>query len=674
MSALRKIHILDQVGLEQAIVEASIVGKTDSFTYHSPSMIAKNLDGLEKEPNGELRCLILIPVKSLGRTKNEIPPNLRKKVALAIVASSEEIEKMIDGSEAFEDSMVIDIVETPVTSTRLSVLLRRAKSHFKKRERFDALHSEIISQRDDLQKLNEIGMALSSKRDITALLETILSINMEISNADAGSIYIVEDIPDIEFNKHSYFDNKCLRFRHAKNSSRKVPFKEFTMPISPNSIAGYAALSGKPLNLPDVYNISDSVPYGFGGRKFDESIGYRTMSMLTVPMLNRDNKTIGVIQLINKKRLPNTTLKDKDLTERMVVTFEKRDENFIYSLASQAAVAYENRQLYDSIRNLFEGFIKASVTAIEARDPTTSGHSERVATLTIGLAETVDRVQTGSYKNISFSRQDIQEIKYASLLHDFGKIGVREPVLVKAKKLYEHERQAIESRYNIIKKSIELAASKKQIRYLLEKSRDEALQRIAEIDRESHEKIAELDEYLEFILKVNEPTILKSEGFEKLKEIQSKQFIYSGNESYSYLTENESIRLMIPKGSLDEDERRQIESHVTHTYNFLKQIPWTNDLRNVPLIAYAHHEKLDGSGYPLNIPASAIPVQSKMMTISDIFDALTAQDRPYKKAVPLERALSILGFEVDANKIDPELYKIFLDAKIFNLVNHTPEG
>jgi hypothetical protein len=203
------------------------------------------------------------------------------------------------------------------------------------------------------------------------------------------------------------------------------------------------------------------------------------------------------------------------------------------------------------------------------------------------------------------------------------------------------------------------------VQYLLEKSREDALALISKIDKTCAGELAELDDYLQFIVKVNEPTVLKTEGFGKLQEIQSKVLILSEDEMYPYLTPLEAGRLSIPKGSLDEMERREIESHVTHTYNFLKQIPWTHDLQRVPEIAYAHHEKLDSTGYPRKIPAFEIPIQSRMMTIADIYDALTAQDRPYKKAVPAERALEILGFEVKDEHVDPDLFKIFVDAKVY---------
>ncbi len=663
----RKILIFDRVGLSAETIQDGLKKMQYAFEYFSPRQSEQHLKTLGASFH-LTPVLILVDVTTLHRIREIIPSSLAKMFALAAVGLPEEFEAFGDLGTMVYKHHLIDVLEIPISPLRFNLLLQRAQVHFQERERQQLLRRELSEQREELEKLKDIGIALSSEQDITRLLEMILSISMEITGADAGSLYIIEEIPGVEFNRENYLANKQLRFKLAQNISREVPFKEWTMPITPNSIVGYAAISREPLNIPDVYFLPERVPYSFGGRAFDLSINYRTKSMLTVPMLNHEKETIGVIQLINKKPDFCIVLPDPQDAVNYIIPFTRKDESFIYALASQAAVAYENRLLYESIRNLFEGFIRASVTAIEARDPTTSGHSERVAILTVGIAEAVDRIETGVFKNVKFSKRDLEEIRYASLLHDFGKIGVRERVLVKAKKLYDYEMRSIKERYALIKKAIELKYTKQKLFYLLERTRAEVEPQLQRLDREMAEKLAELDSFLEFIIKVNEPTILRSEGFGKLKEIQSKVFIYNEDEVYPYLLESEASRLSISKGSLDEHERREIESHVTHTFNFLKNIPWTNDLRRVPEIAFAHHEKLDGTGYPRKIKAEAIPLQARMMTISDIYDALTAQDRPYKPAVPVEKALDILHYEVKSGKIDGNLFDIFVEAKVFEKV------
>ncbi|MCS6989973.1 MAG: GAF domain-containing protein [Chloroherpetonaceae bacterium] len=662
-----KIHLLDAVGLSASVTQRALVAMGYEFEYHR---FKRDWDTFRASMSGvftPVNLALLVDLSLLHRAKTLVPRMLHRSLAIVGIGSAAEIEEMGGIEKILQNFEATDILESPISATDFAVLLHRLAHLFHHQKRFSILQRELTESQNELQKISDIGAALSSEEDTEALLDLILTSAMEITGADAGSLYIVEEKPGAQADKNDYLADKQLRFRYAKNYSRDIKLQGFTMPITPQSIVGYVTISREPLSLPDVYFLPEGVPFKFGGRQTDAELGYRTKSMLTVPMLNRDREPIGVIQLINKKKDFRIVLPEVELWRNLVYPFTRRDELFVYSLASQAGIAYENRLLYDSIKALFEGFIRASVTAIEARDPTTSGHSERVASLTVSLAETVSKIQTGPFRDVKFSKQDIREIEYAALLHDFGKIGVREPVLVKAKKLYDHELREIENRYAILRKAIELKAEKRKVELLLEKSRQEALPLIDAIDREVAEKLRELDDYLRFILQTNEPTVLKSEGFGKLEEIKSKIFVFGENEVYPYLTEAEARRLSIPKGSLDEQERQEINSHVTHTYNFLKQIPWTRDLRNVPLIAYSHHEKLDGSGYPRQVREPDIPIQSRMMTIADIYDALTAQDRPYKKAVPVERALDILRLEVKDHRIDKDLFDIFVQAKIYEV-------
>ena len=311
--------------------------------------------------------------------------------------------------------------------------------------------------------------------------------------------------------------------------------------------------------------------------------------------------------------------------------------------------------------------MRASVTAIESRDPTTFGHSERVAKLTVALAETVDRLDSGPYKDVHFTREDIREIRYASILHDFGKVGVREEVLVKAKKLYPAQLDLIRKRFLYIRKVLELEAYRKKLDHVLGSGHQGFEEFFARIEGEQNQQVQTLDEFLQNILQANEPAVLPEKASERLVEIAGWSFEDPSGPTEPLLTQDELQLLSINKGSLDPYERMQIESHVIHSFRFLSQIPWTKELRRIPEIARAHHEKLDGSGYPYHMKAEDIPFQSKMMTVSDIFDALTAHDRPYKKAVPIERALTIIGDEVKSQLLDPLLFKLFVDAKIYQL-------
>jgi len=508
----------------------------------------------------------------------------------------------------------------------------------------------------ELETLNRIGIALSTERNTDALLELILTKSREITGCDAGSLYLVEEGSGGE---------KHLVFKLTQSDSHSVPFRQFTLPIDTQSIAGYAAATGNILSIKDAYRIRN-LPFRLN-REFDEKFNYRTKSMLVVPMKNQKDEAIGVLQLINAKRAPAVKLTSRQVVHREVIPFSARSQELASSLAGQAGVALENNLLYREIQNLFEGFVKASVLAIESRDPTTFGHSERVAKLTVGLAEAVDRSDTGPYRDLRFPRQDIQEVRYASLLHDFGKVGVREEVLVKAKKLYPSQLELIRKRFQYIRKVLELDAYRKKLDYVVREGNQNYEPCFAEIDTAQGKELQQLDDFLQNVLQANEPTVLPEKTSEKLVEIAGWTFQDPSGTTEPLLTPEELRFLSIPKGSLDPDERVQIESHVIHSFRFLSQIRWTKELKNIPEIAKAHHEKLDGSGYPYRMKGDEIPFQAKIMTISDIYDALTARDRPYKRAVPVERALDIIGQEVKSHLLDPVLFQLFLDAKIFEL-------
>ena len=511
---------------------------------------------------------------------------------------------------------------------------------------------------DEIDDLNSIGIALSAERDVQPLLELILGKSREITGSDAGSLYLVEE--------NEATEEKVLRFTLTQNESVQVPFNQFTIPIDTSRIAPYVALKGETLALIDAYYLPPGVPYGFS-RDFDAQIGYRTKSMLTVPMKNPEGEVVGILQLINCKRDPQAKVTPEN-ADLLVMPYPERVQQLVESLASQAAVALENARLYESIQNLFEGMVKASVVAIEARDPTTFGHSFRVEKLTSALAEAVDRVDDGLYRNVSFTPDQMRELRYAAVLHDFGNVGVREQVLIKAKKLYPEQLEIVRERFNFVRKSIKEEHAGQRLQYVLERGREEYLKRLGEFDAELVERLKEVDGFFEFLLLCNEPTVLPEGNFERLADLAGRRFLDDWSGEERTLLQADEVRLLsIPKGSLDAAEREEIQSHVEHTFNFLSTIPWTKEIRNIPLIARAHHEKLNGSGYPRKITAPDIPIQSKMMTISDIYDALSASDRPYKKAVPVEKALKIIGFEVKDKMLDEELFRIFREKELWRL-------
>lgn len=512
----------------------------------------------------------------------------------------------------------------------------------------------------DLRELSRVGAALATEKDLDTLLGMILTQARRLSNADAGSLYLVETDPD--------GNPEALRFKLSQNTTLPdLPFSEFTVPVNHSSISGYVAATGETLLIDDVYLLPEHVTYR-QNRSFDEKFGYRTKSMLVIPMYTLKDEVIGVVQLINRKRDFAVPLSSADIVTAQVVPFDQRAADLVAALAAQAAVAIENSHLYEDIERLFEGFVTAAVTAIEARDPTTSGHSFRVATLTTGLAESVDRHGAGPYRGVSFTKDQMREIRYAGLLHDFGKVGVREQVLVKQKKLYTHDLALVRGRFQYLMQAADLEYERERAEYLAEHGKREYAEATERLDKFRREQRDQFGRWMDAVVRANEPTILPEGTFHELEEIHQQTYIDFDGIVRPLLSEDELRFLMINKGNLDPRERREIESHVTHTFRFLDQIPWTRELRGIPSIAFGHHEKLDGTGYPRGVHALEIPIQTRMMTIADIYDALTATDRPYKRAVSTERALDILGQEAKAGHVDQDLLDTFAQAKVFERV------
>ena len=573
----------------------------------------------------------------------------------ALIVSAAEADAADDLIQRFP--FLDDVLIKPLTPARLRLRLDRALDTINSRRVIEQLDDALVRKSQELHELNHIGVALSAQRDIDKLLELILLKCREITAADAGSLYLVERGRDQE----TKGDDELI-FELTQNSSVVYPFTKSKMPLSEASIAGYVALTGQIVNVADAYHLPAGSPFKVS-RSFDEKSGYRTKSMLVVPMRDHQNEVIGVIQLINKKRDAKVVLQPVQLVEETVIPFTSVDEELVTSLASQAAVAFENARLIQDIKDLFDSFVKASVTAIESRDPTTSGHSSRVATLTVGIGEKLDALESGPFREVRFTRDQLQEVRYASLLHDFGKVGVREKVLIKGKKLYVGEMLLIRQRFAYIKRTLEAEHTRAKLEQI--QSGQNAPDLLVEMDRAYEAQREEVDALLRMVVQANEPTILEEESFRALMDLTGRSFADVEGSRQPFLSPNEVAALSIRKGSLSEKERREIESHVTHTFRFLSEIPWTGEFRRVPEIAYAHHEKLDGTGYPRRLKAAEIPIQSRMMAISDIFDALVAWDRPYKKAVPVERALSILRDESQSGKLDRQILDVFIDAKIY---------
>jgi HD-GYP domain-containing protein (c-di-GMP phosphodiesterase class II) len=388
--------------------------------------------------------------------------------------------------------------------------------------------------------------------------------------------------------------------------------------------------------------------------------------MLVVPMIDRRDRVTGCIQLINQKPARDLRITSPAHAEQVVLPFPAQTVALLESIASQSAVAIDKARLIDDLEH-------TSVVAIESRDPTTSGHSERVAKLSVELAKGVSDAAVGPYAGTRYTPQQLKELRYASLLHDFGKVGVREHVLVKAKKLYPWELDSVKLRFAVAVREREGQVLRGLVKTMTEAARGaggpldlrpfvEAAQ--STIDAETKRLLG----YLDTILTANEPKVLADGVCEHLRHVAAERFHALDGTEQPLLTNEETLDLAIPRGSLNREQRLEIESHVSHTFRFLARIPWTEELRDLPKIAGGHHERLDGSGYPHGLTEAEIPTQAKIMAITDVFDALTAWDRPYKKAMPLEKAMQVLDMEAKDRHLDRHLVELFRERKVYKLV------
>lgn len=530
-----------------------------------------------------------------------------------------------------------------------------------------------------IEELLAIGTALSGSQDLEELLNLILTKSREITCSDAGSLYLIDQKDP----------TPKLIFKAAQNDSLpQATFKEFAMSITQNSLAGYVALTGKTLNIPDAYKLPKNIPYHID-KTFDHSFTYHTRSVLVLPMQDQEGEIIGVIQLINRK-LKRDILITAENVDTVTKPYSNWEERIIRSLASQAAISIERNQLQESIQNLFEGFVKASVHLIELRDPTTFGHSERVAELTVRLSQEVNSITNGTFKSIYFNESQIQEIRYAALLHDFGKVCVPESILQKRKKLYPEQLEVIRHRFALAQRTLELECAENKFKQLLNSqlphqkpNNNQSIcphcEAIEKLDSELQIKIDKINHYWKLLLEVNEPETLETKRFQALSEealieiteLSKYEYRDIDGQLKPLVTLEEMEQLMIPRGNLTPEERKAIEDHVTHTYKFLKQIPWTKNLKQVPLIAAGHHEKLDGTGYPHALTKAEIPLQTQILTIADIYDALTASDRPYKDKLPVETTINILKQEASKGKLNIDLVELFHQRQAFQVLGHT---
>jgi HD-GYP domain-containing protein (c-di-GMP phosphodiesterase class II) len=504
--------------------------------------------------------------------------------------------------------------------------------------RTNQLVGEIKEYRQQKNMLVEIGTALSRENDLERLLQVILSVCRDTTLADAGNIYIRERSAPGE----SFLND--LRCKGAQNDTVTVGrVRQFKVPIDRNSIAGYVAGTGKPLNIPEMSVIDASAPYR-AAKEFQVTPGYRVKSMLSLPLKNKDGDVVAVLQLMNKKKEHAAAIDSDEACADRVVPFTMTDMEFLGSVAAQAAVSIERAQLYDNIRELFEGFLRSSIAAIDERDRTTSGHSKRVMGYAMAFAEAAGTDPGSPFAELTATPERKRQLEFAALLHDIGKIGVPERILTKEGRLQQDEFALVLARLDYIAFALKYAPQ-----------------------GVSWKSTKELADDRKFLERINVAARLRDDDLQRLATLKEKFYHTADGRKTRFLNDHELESLSVRSGNLTREEREAINSHAISTYRILSKIPWTRQFEMIPVIAATHHERIDGSGYPHGLRGEEMSCESKILAVIDVYEALVSQDRPYKPKLPPEKALEILNREVAAKHLDADVVKLFIEKGIYKL-------
>jgi HD-GYP domain-containing protein (c-di-GMP phosphodiesterase class II) len=506
---------------------------------------------------------------------------------------------------------------------------------------------------DTLQKLTQIGIALSAEKDHARLMQLILSSACELTGADAGTLYSRSEDDRLHF---EILMNASLDIHHGGTSTTSIEMPSvplFNDDGSPNRhmVAAWAAVSGETINIPDAYD--ESVYDLSGTREFDRRSGYRSRSFLTVPMRNHQDEVIGVLQLINK------------IEGEEVRAFDTEDQELVQSLASLAAISLTNKRLIEDQARLFESFIELIAGAIDDKSPYTGGHCRRVPELTMMLADAAAATREGPLGEFSMSEEDRYELRIAGWLHDCGKVTTPEYVMDKSVKLETiHDRMAeVRTRFEVLRRDAYIQLLERRVSGELDE------QELAQAYRTQCER---LDDDCNFLAHCNlGGESMSEEDKTRVGHIAAYSWRLADGEPAPFLSENEVENLTIERGTLTAKEREIINHHMVATISMLESLPYPKHLARVPEFAGGHHEHMDGGGYPRGLTGEQMSVQARAMAIADVFEALTAGDRPYKKAMKLSMALSILGRMSEDGKVDPDLFEVFIRDGVYLQYAHT---
>ena len=508
---------------------------------------------------------------------------------------------------------------------------------------------------DRVKRLQEIGLALSTEDDINVIFELIMGEAKNITNADGRTLYMISD--DGKTMKFEIMATESMNFAQGGTTGIEIkipPMQLFDEEGNPNhsSIVAYSANTGKTVNIKDAYKEKG---FDFTGAKtFDKNTGYRTQSVLSVPLKNHENDIVGVMQLINAK----------DPQSIKTISFSADMQHQIESLASQGAVALTNKRLVAELKSLFESFIQLIATAIDKKSPYTGGHCERVPEITMLLADAVEKTTEGKYADFTMTEDERYELYLAGWLHDCGKVATPPHVVDKGMKLetITDRIEVMDTRFEVLKRDVEIAKLKKQIELMTEGS---ANGEIKTLEEDLTTRIEELSLDQTFIQKTNRGgEFMEEEDQKRVADIGNYKWNLEGEET-NFFDEKDVRNLQIPKGTLLPEEREIINDHIVITIDMLNKLPYPKNLRKIPEFAGGHHEKLDGTGYPKGLKDEEMSVQAKMMAIADIYEALTAADRPYKDGKKLSQAMRIMGFMKKDYEIDEDLFAIFVKSGVY---------
>jgi response regulator RpfG family c-di-GMP phosphodiesterase len=643
MAASRRqtVLIVDDDADQRALVKMFLA--KEGYEVLQASNGADGVDMVRTErPDLVLLDLLMPGMSGLEACQAIKTDTYTRLIPVVVVTASREPEDHVHAVEAGAD----DILAKPI---RRLELLARVRSLLRIKSFYDDLGKEI-------RRLTDIGISLSSERSLSRLLERIVKEARQINHADGGTLYIVD--PDEKVLRYQVVQNETLNLRYGGEHG-PIPATWPSVPLNPSYVSAYVALKGELVNIPDVYEVED---FDFSGtRQVDDKNGYHSRSMLVVPMRNHDDEVIGVLQLINAK----------DAITGEVVPFHEANVNRTHALASSAGIAITNAQLIADLEAFLNGLIQVIADAIDEKSRYTAGHVHRVTQLGLFLGQAVNECPDDRFGNRRFTQAELEELRVAGLLHDTGKVVLPEHVVDKATKLQTvYDRIGlVQSRFSVIRRGMENAALRRKLELLQSGAASEAL---STVDAELAADLARLEDDLGFLVGINKGgEFMAPEKLERLNAIAAQTWADDAGEVHPYLTEDEVKNLSIARGTLLWEEMQVIRNHAAVSLRLLQRIPFPRKLRHVPVYAGDHHEMLDGSGYPNKKTAEELPLQSRILAIADIFDALTAADRPYKSAWPLERAYEILRADAAKGKLDSRLVELFISSNCYARLKET---